>query len=222
MTLRDHGLALRVVRPDRGEQIPTDLDNVDGVVTLGGPQQVDEKHAWLAPEMDFVKAAHEAALPVVGVCLGAQIIAKALGGSVGQAEEPEVGFLEATVDKSAHTDTVLAGVPWRTNWFHHHSYEVKEAPAGARVLMSSQRCAIQAFAVGMRTYAFQLHIEADRSIIDDLTADAKTDLHRMGVTSQEFAQQLETIYPRFAGIADRLCVNIATYLIPRVGSAMVR
>ena len=222
MTLRDHGFDQEVLRLDRGDSLPSDFDDVDGVISLGGPQQVDEKHAWIAPELDFLREAHERALPVIGVCLGCQMIAKALGGEVGASEQPEMGFDTVTINARSHTDTMLSGIAWNAPQFHHHSYEVKEAPAGARVLSSSRRCKVQAFALGMRTYAFQYHFEADRSIIDDLTKDAKTQLHASGLTTEEFAQQLERDYPVFARLADRLCVNIATYLIPRVANAIQR
>ncbi|MEM1422500.1 MAG: type 1 glutamine amidotransferase [Planctomycetota bacterium] len=222
MTLRDHGFDQEVLRLDEGESLPSDFDDVDGVISLGGPQQVDEKHAWIQPELDFLGGAHERSLPVVGVCLGAQLIAKALGGEVGAMTEPELGFDDVTINARSHTETLLSGIAWTSPQFHFHSYEVREAPPGARVLASSRRCAVQAFAVGMRTYAFQYHIEADRSIIDDLTGDAKTQLHASGLTSEEFAHQLDEKYPAFARLADRLCVNIATYLIPRVANAIQR
>ncbi|GAB4515470.1 MAG: GMP synthase [Phycisphaerales bacterium] len=222
MTLRDHGFDQEILRLDQGESLPSDFDDVDGVVSLGGPQQVDEKHAWIGPELDFLREAHERSLPVVGVCLGAQMIAQALGGEVGASDEPEIGFFDVTIDQRAHTDTMLAGIAWTSPQFQRHSYEVKSPPPGARVLSSSRRCKVQAFACGLRTYAFQYHFEADRAIIDDLTRDAKTQLHACGLTTEEFAQQLETQYPIFARLADRLCVNIATYLIPRVANAIKR
>jgi GMP synthase (glutamine-hydrolysing) len=222
MTLRDHGFHLEILRPDKGDAMPPDYDDVDGVVSMGGPQQVDEKHAWIGPELEYLRGAHERSLPVVGVCLGAQMVAQALGGTVGPADEPEVGFTDVTIGPAAHTETLLSGIAWTSPQFQHHSYEIKEPPPGARVLASSRRCKVHAFAVGLRTYAFQYHFEADRSIIADLMCDSTTALHRMGVTSEEFAQQMETTYPKFARLADRLCINIATYLIPRVANAIKR
>ena len=82
--LNQHGHKLRYVRLHRGEAVPTDLDDVDGVIAMGGPMNVDEveKHDWMQPEMDYLKAAHDANLPVLGICLGAQMLAHALGGKV--------------------------------------------------------------------------------------------------------------------------------------------
>ncbi len=83
LTLRDHGFRLDIRRVDRGDAIPPDFDNIDGVVSLGGPQYVTDSHAWIQRELDFLAKAHERGLPVVGICLGAQLIGKALGGEVG-------------------------------------------------------------------------------------------------------------------------------------------
>lgn len=220
LTLRDHGFKADVLRMDRGDALPPDLDGVHGVISLGGAANADEKHAWIPRELEFLRAAHEADLPVVGVCLGAQMIAKALGGEVGPADKPEVGWSTVHLAPSAHTDTILAGVAWSSPQFQKHKQEVKGLPPGAVALASSDACAIQAFRAGLRTYAFQYHFEVDRDGIDRLMADAKTTLHQTGVTTEEFAAQTARHYEMFARLADRLCINIATYLIPRVATAM--
>jgi GMP synthase (glutamine-hydrolysing) len=222
MTLRDHGFDQEIIRVDQGRPLPVDFDDVDGVISLGGHQQVDEGHAWIQPELDFIKEAHERALPVVGVCLGHQLVASALGGEVGASEQGEIGFTEVNLHPKAHVETMLSGIAWRSPQFQRHTYEVKELPEGARLLASSDRCKVQAFAAGMRTYGFQYHFEADTAIIEALTSNAKTDLHAMGTTTEEFAKDMQTKYPIFARLADRLCINIATYLIPRVANAMYR
>jgi GMP synthase (glutamine-hydrolysing) len=220
LTLRDHAFKLDVRRIDRGDPLPPDLDDVDGVITLGGPQNVDEGHAWIEKELAFLREAHERALPIVGVCLGAQLIAVALGGEVGPMDAGEAGFVDVDILPAGHTDTILSGIAWRSPQFQKHRYEVKALPAGAAHLASSTRCRVQAFRAGMRTYGFQYHIEADRPIIDELMKDARTSLHQAGLTTEEFARQLDERYPAFARLADRLCVNIATYLIPRVATAI--
>lgn len=222
MTLRDHGFDQRIIRVDLAEPLPQDFDDVDGVISMGGPQQVDEGHAWIQPELDFLREAHERALPVVGVCLGHQLVAKALGGEVGNAEQGEIGFVDVNIHPKAQTETLLAGIAWTSAQFQRHTYEVKEAPAGARVLASSDRCKVQAMAIGMRTFGFQYHFEADTDFIDYATSSAKTALHAMGTTTEEFSKDMQTKYPAFARLADRLCINIATYLIPRVANAMHR
>lgn len=219
MTLRDHGFKLDIRRLDQGDTVPVDLDDVEGVISLGGRANVDDSFAWLDEERAFLARAHERSLPVVGVCLGAQLIGQALGGTVSKMANAEVGFAPVTLTAPAHTDTILNGIAWEAPQFHHHFYEVSELPAGATLLASSQSSANQAFRVGMRTYAFQYHPECDKPMIEALMRDAKADLNRSGATTQEFERDLERHYEMYARLGDRLAVSIATYLIPRVATA---
>ena len=76
VTLRDSGHRLRIIKLHRGESIPDDLDNVDGIISCGGPQSAyDDSVEWLAPQMDLMRDANETGMPVVGLCLGSQILA---------------------------------------------------------------------------------------------------------------------------------------------------
>ncbi|NER02933.1 MAG: hypothetical protein F6K17_10010 [Okeania sp. SIO3C4] len=74
MTLRDHGFKLDIRRLDQGDKVPADLDDVEAVITLGGRANVDDSFAWLDEERAYLKAAHERSLPVIGICLGCQLI----------------------------------------------------------------------------------------------------------------------------------------------------
>lgn len=215
--LRDHGHRLRVVRPDRGEPIPPDLDDVDAVVSLGGPQNIDdppEKHPWMQREMDLLRQAHERMLPVVGVCLGAQLLAAALGGEVKPMPAPEIGLVDIDIAPSGQTDVVLAGLAWRHAQFCHHGREIAQAPPGAVVLASSERCRTQAFRAGLRTYGFQFHFEADERMIRALLASAPDDLNRAGVLAADVEKQMQTRYADFDRLSWRLCENIAELLAP--------
>src|SRR5688572_9963137 len=82
-TLRDYGHRLNVLRLHDGDDVPPDLDSVDGIITCGGPQSAyDDSIAWLAPQMALLRQARQIDMPIVGVCLGSQILARALGGVV--------------------------------------------------------------------------------------------------------------------------------------------
>ena len=220
-TLRDHAFKLDVVRPDQGDALPADLDEIDAVISLGGPQNVDERHAWIPREIELLRAAHERALPVIGVCLGHQLIAQALGGEVAPMEQPEVGFTDVSILPPGHTDTILTGIAWTTPQFQRHKYEVRTLPPGAQLLASSAKSKVQCFRAGMRTYGFQYHFEADRPMIDEMMSDARTDLHQSGLTTDEFARDLESNYPTFSRLADRLSINLATYLLPKVATTIM-
>lgn len=220
LTLRDHAMRLDIRRLDKGDPFPPDFDNVDAVVSLGGPQNVGEAHPWLEREAAFIREAHERELPVIGICLGAQLIGHALGGVVGPMSTPEVGMLDVDLLPAGQTDTIFAGVPWKSVQFQKHKQEVRELPPGATLLASSPKCKVQAFRAGMRTYAFQFHFEADREMIGEMMRNAVSELHQAGSTPDEFARQLDARYDAFARIGNRLAVNLTTFLIPRVATAM--
>lgn len=221
MTLRDHGFRLDIRRLDLpldkgGGSVPTDLDDVAGVVSLGGPQNVGEGHAWIEPEQAFLREAHEASLPVLGVCLGAQLLADALGGAVAPMPEPEVGFHPVDILVPAQTEPMLAGLPWHHWQFHTHEQQITALPPEAQLLMSSRLCKVQAFKIGMRTFAVQFHPEFDRSGIETVHAEG-TLFKRAGVSVDELNRQLDKHYEEFARLGDRLALNFATLCFPFAG-----
>lgn len=223
MTLRDHGHKLRIIRADKGEPVPPDLDNVDAIVALGGPQNVDEnlaaggsKWPWMAKEMELLKQAHQRQMPIVGICLGHQMLAAALGGEVARMDRPENGFHDVTIGPPGHTDPILAGVRWTFPAFQSHGREVVKAPPGAQILASSKSCKIQAYRTGLRSYGFQWHFECDRAGIDSLLKSPGTSVAESGLSPDQARKQADDAYPVFARISDRICVNIATMLTPTV------
>jgi GMP synthase (glutamine-hydrolysing) len=208
--LRDHACTLDIRRLDLmssrpGDprwRVPADFDGIDAVVSLGGEQNVGEDHPWMQAQIEYLREAHARQLPLVGICLGCQLIAHALGGKVGPMDQPELGFTAVTQHPIANTETILAGIPWSMPQFQAHGHEVKELPAGATLLQSSAACNVQSYRVGLRTYAFQYHFEFDRAAIDSIAGD--------GARSSEF----DEFFPTFDRLSDRLCLNLAMYLFP--------
>jgi GMP synthase (glutamine-hydrolysing) len=220
-TLRDHGLKLDIRRLDlQGPgAIPADFDNVQGVISLGGPQNIGENHPWIEPECDYIRRAHALQLPVVGVCLGAQLVAHALGGTVGPMGDElkpvrEWGMYKVSITIPGQTEPMLAGIPWDTMQFQAHGQEVKALPPDSTALAGSKLCKIQAFRTGLRTFGFQYHFECDRAAIDTFANDSLGELKDMGLAVGDIAAQADRHYEIFARSADRLCVNIATLLFP--------
>jgi GMP synthase (glutamine-hydrolysing) len=213
LTLRDHGFRLDVVRADRdgADAVPPDLDDVRGVIALGGLQNVTDAHAWMNAELEFLRKAHDAELPVLGVCLGAQMIAKALGGDVGAMDTPEAGFCPVSIVGPGQTDRVLAGVRWSSHQFQTHAQQITELPPGATLLATSEACRVQAYCVGIRTYAFQYHFEVDRKAIDGFFAEQTALFEAAGVSRDDLSNQCDEHYATFARLADRLSVNIASF-----------
>jgi GMP synthase (glutamine-hydrolysing) len=223
-TLRDHGFKLDIRRLDTGGAagggVPPDLDNVHGVVSMGGPQNVGESHAWMEPQYAFLRKAHAAQLPIIGVCLGAQLIAHALGGQVGPMTDAagrpklEAGFHKVSINPTGQIEPMLAGILWDSMQFQMHGHEVRQLPPDSTLLASSVACKSQAFRVGLRTFGFQYHFECDRPMVDVLTKDSEEWMRPAGVTVSDVAAQADRCYPEFARLADRLCVNLATLLFP--------
>jgi len=159
-SLRAFGQRMRVVKLHAGAPVPGDLDDTHGVVSLGGPQTVHEMNApWMQAEMGLLRDAHGAGVPVLGLCLGAQLLAAALGGETGRMAAAEVGWKEVSVTPQGREDALLAGQPWKVRQFCWHSDEVRKLPDGATLLASSAACKVQAYAVGLRSYGIQYHPE---------------------------------------------------------------
>jgi GMP synthase (glutamine-hydrolysing) len=220
LTLRDHGFKLDIRRLDLPEgeggsgsgvnrHIPPDFDDVEGVIALGGPQNVtdDPPPPWMEAEMAYLREAHKRQLPVLGICLGAQMIAQALGGKVGPGT-PEWGFHKVQVPPPAQVETIMSGIAWDHWMFQAHNQAVLELPSGALNLASSPACKVEAFKVGLRTYGFQYHFECDGPAIELQMRESP------GGVPAGFAEQMTACYPEFARLADRLCVNIASYVFP--------
>ncbi len=214
-TLRDYGHRLRRVALHEDEPVPGDLDDVDGVVTMGGPQSVLEDHPWKEPEMAFLKAAHAQELAIVGVCLGCQILGASLGGAVGRVEGGiELGWQEVSLTPAGAEDPLFTGIPWKTELPHWHREQVSKLPPGARVLARSKRCPVQAWAIGVRTYAFQFHPEAVRTSLDGWAADDPDALNEAGVSPAKLREDTMRFYPAFERLTDRLFESMALYLLP--------
>jgi GMP synthase-like glutamine amidotransferase len=169
--LREDGLTWRAVELDLGEPIP-DLADFRALVVMGGPMDVWEEdlHPWLRAEKAAIRAAFERRMPVLGICLGHQLLAEALGGEVGLASRPEVGLMEVELTASGRASGFLAGLPANLACLQWHGAEVKRAPAGAEVLAASPVSAVQAMAVGDRALGIQFHVEITPATVGEWAA----------------------------------------------------
>jgi len=167
--LRAAGVEVVVVRPDRGEAIPASvdgLDGVDGLVVMGGPMSAggDDGFPSRRAELALLRAAVEAEVPTLGVCLGAQLLAAAGGGQVEAGPELEVGWGTVTLSDAAAADPLLAGVGPEVPVLHWHG-ETFTLPPGAVLLASSARYPHQAFRLGPAAWGLQFHLEVDAAAV---------------------------------------------------------
>ncbi|QQE13359.1 type 1 glutamine amidotransferase [Planctomycetota bacterium] len=212
--LQENSLELKVVKLYAGEELPTDYGDIDGVVILGGPMNVDQidEHPYLACEIALVKWVHKQGLPILGVCLGAQLIAKALGGAVGKMQKTEVGFEDVELSPIGKMDAMLYGLPWRTKQFHTHGYEVTKLPTEGQVMAGSAMCKHQMFCVGMRCWGVQYHFEWTKrdllNIVDQFGSWIKEGGHDLNAIKAD----IEEHYDLYRHLGDRLCERLALLL----------
>jgi GMP synthase-like glutamine amidotransferase len=141
-----------------------DLGAHDGVIALGGPQSANDPH--LSAELHFLQQALDTQTPVLGICLGAQLIAKALGSHVYRSREKEIGWAPIFFTDTAAGDPVFGALPSPATFCHWHS-ETFTLPPGAELLAYSDKCRHQAFRFRRNVYGIQFHPELTPEMIAD-------------------------------------------------------
>ena len=155
------GVAWDAVELDEGEPIPP-LANYDALVVMGGPMDVWEtdQHPWLLPEKAAIReAVRERRMPYLGLCLGHQLLADALGGRCSMMQQPEIGVLGIELTAAAASDRLFRGVAPRGKALQWHSVEVVETPKDGVILARSPDCANEAMRVGEHAWGIQYHVE---------------------------------------------------------------
>ena len=160
------GAPLHVVRVDAGEPVPPAgaVEDMAGLVVLGGPMGVGDELPWLARERELLRAAVEAGLPVLGICLGAQQLAVAHGGEVRRGPLPECGVGEVHLTAAALADPVFGPAPTPLPCVHWHG-DTFSLPPGAVHLARNDAYENQAFRVGTRAYGLQFHVEVTGALV---------------------------------------------------------
>lgn len=163
--LGEIGLQIEVIRADQGQAIPSELpSDVAALIPLGGHMGAteDEYAPWLPMERALIRSFVDAGRPVLGICLGTQLLGVACGGKVHQAEQQEIGIYPIAPTEVEDEIFGFAGEVPTTQW---HKDEVYELPPSAVLLASSKSCRNQIYRIGKLTYGLQFHPEVDTAII---------------------------------------------------------
>src|SRR5262245_5627303 len=214
--LKKSGFRIRYVNFARHPDAQPSLDGYDGMVILGGPMSVNDANQLqhLNTEMKLIEQALQRNLPMLGICLGAQLIAKTLGASVYPNQEKEIGWYDVSPTGDAEKDPLLTAFQPREKIFQWHG-ETFEIPKTGLHLAFSSLCANQAFRYGANVYGFQFHLEVDEPMIhrwlrvaenkkEILALDGKIDPERIHLETPQHIGRLNQLSERVFGEFIRL------------------
>jgi GMP synthase (glutamine-hydrolysing) len=165
--IRARGHRIRFHNFERDPDAQPTVDRYKGLIVLGGTMNVEDQHRrpHLKTEMLAIEQALAQGKPVLGICLGAQLLAHVLGASIRRHEVDELGWYDLNATPAGRDDAVLGVLGERRHVFQWHSYTY-DLPAGAEHLARTTTCEQQAFRYGENAYGFQFHLEADAALID--------------------------------------------------------
>ncbi|MDP9174141.1 MAG: gamma-glutamyl-gamma-aminobutyrate hydrolase family protein [Planctomycetota bacterium] len=244
--LRDFGIPTEVRRLYQGDEVPTDLDELRVLIVLGGSMSVTDignaKYPFLAQEVELIKRVIAADRPMLGICLGAQLLAHSAGAKVypnvkpGAKPEdpstpmPEFGWGPVNFPFPGGTEPLVMGMVDGAPMFHWHydTFDLPRlpaptnpptppsppAPSGNALLSSTRTCKNQAFRFKNRLFGFQYHFELLEAGIEALLANGKEDIQKaMGAGGEaRIREDTKKFYPRYNRLGERLIKNFVQFL----------
>lgn len=178
-------------------------DPGDLLIVMGGPMSVNDPDPWIAEETAFIRSALLAGQPVVGVCLGSQFMAKALGATIRSGKALEIGMTQVRLTNEGRQDPVFGPCPETFDVFEWHG-EGFDLPKDCLPLAWSEIAPLQAFRFGSRAYGLLFHLEMEEAGIDSLCDECAPDLIKARLTAQQVKSTALPRLPQLHAVADRL------------------
>jgi len=203
--LEQYAIPYRLIRIDLEEAVPRDLEETSGLVFMGGPMSVNDPLPWIGQELELIRAAQVRNMPILGHCLGGQLISKALGGAVSANPMKEIGWHPVHKRNTPAAADWLAGLPRESLLFHWHG-ETFSIPEGAEVILENDTCAHQGFVLG-NTLALQCHVEMTAPMVGEWASLYRDELVNAAATVQsreEMTANLDARVTAAQQFADRL------------------
>jgi len=197
--LERRSIPWQLVRLDAGERVPRDARQFSGLVFMGGPMSVNDDLPWIAPALELVRDAVRKDVPLLGHCLGGQLIARALGGAVRAAPVKEIGWGEVRVADNEVAREWLGGLQaFETFQWHGETFSI---PPGATRVMENAHCANQGYALG-RHFGMQCHVEMTEELVNSWLASGADEIaaSRSSPAVQDPAEIKRDLQPRLAAL----------------------
>ncbi|MEO5957061.1 MAG: type 1 glutamine amidotransferase [Nitrospiraceae bacterium] len=203
-SLANHGCSLdyRLVPKDGLPPDPGDL-----LIIMGGPMSVNDPDPWIAEETAFIRSALLAGTAVLGICLGSQLMAKALGATVRSGKALEIGMTKIRLTKDGQRDPLFGSCPRTFDVFEWHG-EVFDLPNDCVALADSDVAPLQAFRYGTHAYGLLFHLEMEETGIDSLCRECAPDLTKARLTAQQVKDAALPCLPQLHRMADRLISHL--------------
>ena len=183
----------RLIAIDQDETLPRDIEHCSGLVFMGGPMSVNDPLPWIEEELTLIRMAQAQGMPILGHCLGGQLISKALGGEISANPVTEIGWHPVRCSDNPTAQDWLGGLQ-ETTLFHWHG-ETFSIPEGAKVILENDNCNNQAFAIG-NTLALQCHVEMTAPMVSEWSTLYQDELENPSASVQSAQQMTEGLEQR--------------------------
>ncbi len=205
VSLRQARLSFEYVRTFAGAAVPASMDDACGLIIMGGPMGVyeDDRYPHLRLERKLIENALSLSKPVLGICLGSQLLAHVLGAKVYPGPRKEIGWYPVTLSSSAATDRLWTDTPETFDAYHWHG-DVFDLPTNCELLACSAMTRHQAFRYGANAYGILFHMEVTRPLIETMTDTFANELREINQSGAQIRQLADQFLPAL----DRIGQNV--------------